>query len=130
MDSTYCMDHFESLMKNIHEPKIRLVHSDVHIQKLVPNLNQIIDPCVGRENFDKENNEAIEDILSNFECLICKGIPIDPFECSECEVIFCFDCLTDHKKLTGGSNNRKCPYCKQNFQEKPLNKLLQTITID
>jgi hypothetical protein len=87
-----CQEQFKDLIKDIKEPQIRLNQSDVYVD---PN--------------DSKAEDVINDILTNFECLICKSIPIDPHECSNCEVIFCLKCIDDHKSLTVGRNSRKCP---------------------
>ncbi len=90
-----CKEQIKDLIKDIKEPQIRLQQSDIYI-----------DPT------DKKSADVINDILTNFECLICKSIPIEPHECSNCEVIFCLKCIEDHKSHTFGRNSRKCPQCK------------------
>lgn len=87
-----CKEQIKDLIKDIKEPQIRLNQSDVYI-----------DPT------DSKAGDVINDILTNFECLICRSIPIDPHECSNCEVIFCLKCIEDHKSHTAGRNSRKCP---------------------
>ena len=116
-----CLDHFDELMKDIKEPKVHLSQANIHfpstnkieMEKGYEHKRIILNPRHGHHNFQKEELEALRDILANFECLICKNIPIEPYECSVCEVIFCFECITDHTKLTSGQNARRCPQCKQ-----------------
>lgn len=65
-------------MKDIKEPQVTLSQEDIHYPyKPIEVQNFMIkDPVVGQTNFYHEEIEAIKDIARNFECLICKGIPI------------------------------------------------------
>lgn len=70
----------------------------------------------------------IEDILSNFECLICKAIPIDAQECDKCEVIFCYKCIEEYKTQMTRSKQNQCPQCRQTYTSKTLNKNVTKMT--
>ena len=35
----------------------------------------------------------VEEILSEFTCILCYGIVIDPVKCEKCETIYCYKCL-------------------------------------
>ena len=61
-------------------------------------LDTVMDPKLGRTDFHEEEVAAIRDILKNFECIICKGIPIKAHECSSCEVVYCKKCIENHRK--------------------------------
>ena len=81
-------------------------------------------------DFVDEEIEAIKDIINNFECIICKGIPINAHECSNCEVLFCRLCIDKHQVNSAGVMGRRCPQCKQNFVAKHLNRNLSKLTIE
>lgn len=130
----YCHEHIKELMKGITEPKITISQSDVYYPERpdheLESAAQIGDPKKGRTDFHEEEIQSIRDVVQSFECLICKGIPISPHECSVCEVIYCKDCIENHKSKTQGLMSRRCPHCKQIFQAKTLNRNLLPMTIE
>ena len=60
------------VMKDKEKPKVLLDASEIY-----------------QDVYEQENQE---DITSVFQCIFCHGIPIDPHECAECEVVFCLEC--------------------------------------
>ena len=88
----------KAILTNIPEPQINLKQSEV---------------CQGRE------------ILDTFSCIVCLNIPINPYECNKCDVLFCEQCIKEYREKTFGSLGRKCPYCKQNFEMRVMNRKLK-----
>ena len=66
-----------------------------------------------------------QEVLDSFNCVICLNIPINPLECNKCDVLFCDQCIKDYRDKTMGSISRKCPYCKQNFEMREMNRKLK-----
>ena len=70
-----------------------------------------------------------KEICEHFECLICRSIPIDPRSCDKCDVLFCKECLDQHRAKAAGGNRDKCPQCRMIFAPRRMNANLEQITI-
>ena len=48
-------------------------------------------------DIEKLNPEKTDfsDIFSQFTCLICYKVPLDPVKCTTCHKVYCSDCLPD-----------------------------------
>lgn len=62
------------------------------------------------------NNEEVKDLIEMIICCICLDIVKIPYECSECEAVYCKDCWEEIKVT-----KEQCAFkCKS--QIKPINK--------
>ena len=48
----------------------------------------------GNEPTD-EQMDFISELLSNYTCIICCGVAVDPVKCQTCETVYCYGCLPD-----------------------------------
>lgn len=101
-----CKEQWEKLMKDKKKPKV------------------VINPS---EIFQDYSNQEIVNI---FQCIYCHGIPIDPHECSKCEVVFCFECKQTSDRVGDNYQTKRCPQCRDQFQTKKMNKNLHALTIE
>ena len=83
------------------DKKVQL--DEAQFQKLTENLKE--------PKLTVKSSEVVEgkEICEHFECLICKSIPIDARSCDKCDVLFCKDCLDEHKTKAAAGNRDKCP---------------------
>ena len=65
----------------------------------------------------EKNGECPE----NFKCNICLMLVYDPVECSNCDHVFCKQCINDWKSKGKG----ECPLCKTTITISPLNRILK-----
>ena len=80
-----CPDQWKMLMKDKVKPKVVLRTDEIH------------------------QDESNRDIMDIFECIFCHGIPIDPHECSKCEVVFCLQCKQTYDDVGDYYQSKKCP---------------------
>ena len=74
-DMRICEDQWKMLMNDKVKPKIILCAEEVY-----KDLNN-------------------DDIMDIFQCIYCHGIPIDPYECTKCEVVFCLECKQTNDRV-------------------------------
>jgi|APSaa5957512535_1039671.scaffolds.fasta_scaffold636692_1 hypothetical protein len=84
---------------NPYRDKLKAVLDDQQYSKLTENLKDA--------RLHIKSSEVVEgkEICENFECLICKSIPIEPKSCDMCDVLYCKECLEEHRAKTLGVNN-------------------------
>ena len=68
---------------------------------------------------DANTGECPED----FKCGICIQLAALPEECSQCDQIFCKDCIQGWCS----KGNKSCPNCRKESTSQPLNRILKKI---
>ena len=76
------------------------------------------------------NQDEFRDVLETFNCMICFNIPIEPMECSKCDVLFCKKCIDKYKQNSSYSQSKKCPKCRESFEIRSMNRKLKEMTIE
>lgn len=129
---SYDREQYNELLKNIKKPKIVLSQKDVYYPKkgdLIQNGKLI----KSEGEIDKEKSEEINHILDNYQCIICKYIPIEAVECNNCEVIFCQECIHEYKAHDQRDRRHRsnlCPLCKKKLETSELNDFVKEMTIN
>lgn len=57
----------------------------------------------------------------NFKCNICQLLVCDPVECSNCDQLFCDECIKQWMK----KGKQNCPLCQNNVTPNPINRILK-----
>ena len=73
---------------------IRNLNAEIRRETLETLMNDIPQPVI------KLNTSEVcegQDVLETFYCIICHNLPISPFECNKCDVIFCENCIKDFR---------------------------------
>ena len=83
-------------------------------------------------NIKIDGSEVAEEhrhILSIYKCEICNGLPIDPIECTQCDNIYCKNCVDRSVVIAGfDTQKRECKVCKMKVKMKPLNRRVKKLT--
>ena len=66
-------------------------------------MSQLIDLC---EDSFVGSKLTTDDILSDFICMLCYGVCIEPVKCNKCETMYCAKCLP-REALPGGKPDNK-----------------------
>lgn len=60
-------------------------------QKYIPNEKKLINNSIPMENI--ANNTIYNNLIDDLICLVCLNIPLEPIQCSKCDIVLCKDCL-------------------------------------
>ena len=66
---------------------------------------------ISEDNFAGVTFMTEEDILSDFTCMLCYGIALQPVKCKKCETVYCSGCLSDDAH----DNSIKVKYPQQKY---------------
>lgn len=61
------------------------------ISKLDDNSKKLNNKSIPLENVN--NKDIYNGLIDDLICLVCLNIPIDPIQCSKCDIVLCKDCL-------------------------------------
>ncbi len=72
------------------------------------NFNKLINNSINVNNIKNKNiyNGLIDELI----CLVCLNIPIEPIQCSKCDIVLCKDCL---EILNLSQKNCLSPECQE-----------------
>ena len=105
-------------------------NAQIKASKIDDLMAQVPVPEIKLLASDVQNADQFKDVLETFNCMICFNIPIDPIECSKCDVLFCKKCIEKYKTAASYSSSRKCPKCREMLETRPMNRKLKEMTLE